>query len=86
LMPGVDDQTDLIASLRAQGIVATFHYVPLDTSLAGRRYGHALRPLVQSEWFSRRLVRLPLWVGMTDSQVDRVIMAVREWRPKREVA
>jgi dTDP-4-amino-4,6-dideoxygalactose transaminase len=86
LMPGVDDQTDLIASLRAQGIVATFHYVPLDTSLAGRRYGHALRPLVQSEWFSRRLVRLPLWVGMTESQVDRVIMAVREWRPKREVA
>jgi dTDP-4-amino-4,6-dideoxygalactose transaminase len=85
LMPGAEDQTDLIASLRASGIVATFHYVPLDTSLAGRRYGHALRPLEQSEWFSRRLVRLPLWVGMTESQVDRVITAVREWRPKREV-
>jgi dTDP-4-amino-4,6-dideoxygalactose transaminase len=86
LTPGADDQTDLIASLRAHGIVATFHYVPLDTSLAGRRYGHALRPLEQSERFSRRLVRLPLWVGMTESQVDRVITAVREWRPKREVA
>lgn len=86
LMPGAHDQTEMIASLRARGIVATFHYVPLDTSLAGRRYGSALRPLEQSEWFSRRLVRLPLWVGMTESQVDRVIMAVREWRPKREVA
>lgn len=84
LMPGADDQTDLIASLRAHGIVATFHYVPLDTSTAGQRYGRALRPLVQSEWFSRRLVRLPLWVGMTEAQVDRVIRAVREWQPKRE--
>lgn len=84
LMPGADDQTDLIASLRAHGIVATFHYVPLDTSTAGQRYGRALRPLVQSEWFSRRLVRLPLWVGMTEAQVDRVIRAVREWQPRRE--
>lgn len=86
LMPSAEDQTDLIASLRARGIVATFHYVPLDTSLAGRRYGRAMRPLERTEWFSRRLVRLPLWVGMTESQVDRVIMAVREWRPKRGVA
>jgi dTDP-4-amino-4,6-dideoxygalactose transaminase len=86
LMPGAEDQTDLIASLRARGIVATFHYVPLDTSLAGQRYGRALRPLERTEWFSRRVVRLPLWVGMTESQVDRVIKAVREWRPKREVA
>ncbi|MBT2500327.1 dTDP-4-amino-4,6-dideoxygalactose transaminase [Agromyces sp. ISL-38] len=86
LMPGADDQTDLIASLRTHGIVATFHYVPLDTSIAGRRYGRALRTLEQSERFSRRLVRLPLWVGMTEAQVDRVIKAVREWRPKREVS
>jgi dTDP-4-amino-4,6-dideoxygalactose transaminase len=84
LVPSEDDQSDLIASLRAQGIVATFHYVPLDTSAAGRKYGRALRPLVQSERFSRRLVRLPLWVGMTEAQVSRVIAAVREWRPGME--
>ncbi len=84
LVPEPDDQTDLIASLRAQGIVAAFHYVPLDTSTAGRRYGRALRPLVQSEQFSRRLVRLPLWVGMSEAHVDRVIAAVRAWRPSRE--
>ncbi len=83
LVPEPDDQTDLIASLREQGIVATFHYVPLDTSTAGRRYGRALRPLVQSEQFSRCLVRLPLWVGMSEAHVDRVIAAVREWRPSR---
>lgn len=84
LVPSEEDQTDLIASLRAQGIVATFHYVPLDTSAAGRKYGRALRPLVQSERFSRRLVRLPLWVGMTEAQVSRVVAAVREWRPGME--
>ncbi len=81
LVPSEDDQADLIVRLRAQGIMAAFHYVPLDTSIAGRRYGHALRPLVQSERFSRRLVRLPLWVGMSEAQVSRVVAAVREWRP-----
>ncbi|WP_157001512.1 dTDP-4-amino-4,6-dideoxygalactose transaminase [Agromyces laixinhei] len=78
------DQGELITFLRSRGIVAAFHYVPLDTSTAGQRYGRALRPLDRSEDFSRRLVRLPLWAGMTDAQVERVIAAVCEWRPTME--
>ncbi len=84
LLPAWQDQTDLIASLRSRGIVATFHYVPLDSSAAGRRYGRVLRPLDRSEDFSRRLVRLPLWAGMTEAHVERVIAAVRDWRPNME--
>ncbi|MFD4423030.1 dTDP-4-amino-4,6-dideoxygalactose transaminase [Agromyces sp. NPDC058484] len=86
LLPAWRDQADLIDFLRSRGIVAAFHYVPLDSSAAGRRYGRVLRPLVRSEDFSRRLVRLPLWSGMTDAQIDRVIETVREWRPTTEDA
>ena len=80
LMPTWNAQTALIAHLRAAGVVATFHYVPLDTSQAGRRYGRSRQPLTKSEDFSRRLVRLPLWAGMSDDQIARVVTAVREFR------
>lgn len=80
LMPTWDAQTALIAHLRAAGIVATFHYVPLDTSRAGRRYGRSLQPLTRSEDFSRRLVRLPLWAGMSDDQLARVVSGVQSFR------
>ena len=80
LMPTWNAQTALIAHLRAAGVVATFHYVPLDTSQAGRRYGRSRQPLTKSEDFSCRLVRLPLWAGMSDDQIARVVTAVREFR------
>lgn len=84
LVPGWDDQTELIAHLRRNGIVAAFHYVPLDSSPAGLRYGRTDGPLDRSEDFSRRIVRLPLWAGMTEVQVERVVDAVMAWRPMRK--
>ncbi|MFM9920774.1 dTDP-4-amino-4,6-dideoxygalactose transaminase [Lacisediminihabitans sp. H27-G8] len=80
LMPTWDAQGALIAHLANLGIVATFHYVPLDSSTAGRRYGRSLQPLTKSEDFSRRLVRLPLWAGMSDDQLERVVSGVRSFR------
>lgn len=82
VMPEQDDQVELIRALRAGGIVATFHYVPLDSSDAGRRFGRTLRPLDRAEDFSRRIVRLPLWAGMTEDEVDRVIAGVTAWTTK----
>lgn len=79
VMPDWESQTALISHLRAAGIIATFHYVPLDSSPAGRRYGRVLQPLTQSEDFSRRIVRLPLWAGMPEDYVARVIAAVVEF-------
>jgi dTDP-4-amino-4,6-dideoxygalactose transaminase len=66
----------LLAHLRSRGVVGTFHYIPLDSAPAGIRHGRRLRELTTSQNFSDRLVRLPLWTGMSDGQVDRVIDAV----------
>ncbi|MFF2274175.1 dTDP-4-amino-4,6-dideoxygalactose transaminase [Agromyces sp. NPDC058136] len=84
LVPDWNDQSDLIRTLRAADVVAAFHYVPLDSSLAGRRFGRSLHPLARAEDLSHRLVRLPLWAGMTDDEIDRVIDAVTRWTPTKE--
>jgi dTDP-4-amino-4,6-dideoxygalactose transaminase len=68
----------LIAALRRVGVYAVFHYVPLGSSPGGRRYGREPEPSVVAETLSRRLVRLPLWVGMDAGDVARVVDGVIE--------
>ena len=80
LMPGHEEQRALISHLRKRGIVSTFHYIPLDSSPAGRRYGRTPFECAVSEEFSRRIVRLPLWPGMDDEAVSRVVDGVAAFR------
>jgi dTDP-4-amino-4,6-dideoxygalactose transaminase len=82
LMKSHSEQSELIAHLKELAIIAAFHYVPLDTSVAGRKYGSAPEPCDVSADFSERLVRLPLWAGMTDDEVARVIDGVRTFHAR----
>jgi dTDP-4-amino-4,6-dideoxygalactose transaminase len=65
----------LIAGLAKRGVHAVFHYVPLHSSPAGRRYGRAAGPLPVTDSAAERLVRLPLWPAMSAQQVDQVAEA-----------
>ena len=67
---------ELIARLQSAGIHAYFHYVPLHSSPAGRRFGRAHGELPHTDAAAGRLIRLPLWVGMTEADVARVCEAV----------
>lgn len=67
----------VIAALAAAGIQAYFHYVPLHSSPAGRRFGRVHGPMEVTDAAAARLVRLPLWPGMTGGDVDRVAEGVR---------
>jgi dTDP-4-amino-4,6-dideoxygalactose transaminase len=69
-------RTRLLAELKEQGIQALFHYVPLHDSPAGRRYGRAHGDLPCTRMAGDRLLRLPLWPGLDDVALDRVIGAV----------
>ncbi len=62
--------------VRAQGIDAVFHYVPLHSSPAGRRFGRTAGSLTVTERNADRLLRLPLWAGMTDEHIATVTEAV----------
>jgi dTDP-4-amino-4,6-dideoxygalactose transaminase len=51
-------------------INCVFHYVPLHSSIGGRAYGRVCGDMINTEIFSERLVRLPLWINL---DVDKVI-------------
>jgi len=81
LLPNLKSRTTLIDKLDACGINAVFHYVPLHSSPAGRKYGRTQGDLFLTQELSDRLVRLPLWVGMDeyiDYAIEKVITIVRQ--------
>lgn len=80
LMTDEDERDRLLKHLHGQDIVATFHYVPLHSSRAGRQFGRVHGDCRRSTEFSGRLLRLPLWAGMADRDLERVIDAVRSFR------
>jgi dTDP-4-amino-4,6-dideoxygalactose transaminase len=66
----------VIDALADDGIHAVFHYVPLHSSPGGARYGRAHGDLAITRDVSDRLVRLPMWIGLSPESVDRVARAV----------
>jgi dTDP-4-amino-4,6-dideoxygalactose transaminase len=78
LTPDQMTRDELIAGLEERGINAVFHYIPLHSSPAGVKYGRAHGALPVTEDISARLVRLPLWTGMTIAQIERVTDGVLE--------
>lgn len=75
LAQGVDRQA-VLAVLNSEGINAVFHYVPLHTAPAGRRYARTHGELEKTVHLSERLVRLPLWLGLQPEQQDRVVQVL----------
>lgn len=67
-----------IDHLRRHGIDSVFHYVPLHTAPAGKRYARTHGDLTHTVDISERLLRLPLWVGMpgVDEVVDTLAKAI----------
>jgi dTDP-4-amino-4,6-dideoxygalactose transaminase len=76
LYPETARRDRAMAALRARGVMATFHYIPLHSAPHGRRIG-ADYELPVTERVSATLLRLPLHARLADADVDRVIDAVR---------
>lgn len=72
------DRQAVLERLKANGIHSVFHYVPLHSSPGGQRYGRVHGSMHFTDTQSERLVRLPLWVGLTDGQQERVVKVLGE--------
>lgn len=72
LNPEIDRQR-VLSILKQNAIDAVFHYVPLHSSPAGQRYGRAHGSLTVTNQQSERLIRLPLWVGLTEQQQNKIV-------------
>ena len=70
------ERAALIAHLKAAGITAVFHYVPLHSAEAGLRYGRFHGEDLYTTRESERLLRLPLYYGLTEANTDFIIRSV----------
>lgn len=73
----LEERTALISHLKANEILAVFHYIPLHSAPAGLKYGRFHGEDVYTTKESERLCRLPLYYGLTDEQVDYIISKVK---------
>jgi dTDP-4-amino-4,6-dideoxygalactose transaminase len=80
LLESLEKRNELINHLQEQGVNTVFHYVPLHSSLAGRRYGRVSGTMINTVSISDRLLRLPLWLGMSSEMVDRIVVLIEDLR------
>ena len=80
LLEDKKDRDTFIERMGKKGITTPFHYVPLHNAPGGRIYGRATGNLHVSESIPSRLVRMPLWPGVSSLQnqvIDAAIDALR---------
>ena len=73
------ERTALTAFLKERGIMAVFHYIPLHSAKAGLKYGrfHGADRYTTVE--SQRLLRLPMYYGLTEEDCNTVIETVHDF-------
>ena len=79
LLPTLEARQALISHLSTRGILAVFHYLPLHLSAMGRRFGGRPGDCPVTEDVSDRLLRLPLYNDITETELDCVVSAVLEF-------
>jgi dTDP-4-amino-4,6-dideoxygalactose transaminase len=77
LLDSAGERRRALAELKANGIDALFHYVPLHSSPAGVRFGRSTGDLALTTSQAERLIRLPMWLELKESQQQRVCDALR---------
>ncbi len=80
ILPSVGDRESLISQLKAKSILSVFHYTPLHLSIAGQKFAAGLSNCPVTEEISERLLRLPFYNDLSESEQDQVTAAVTNSR------
>lgn len=75
----IEVRTQLIEDLKNNDIMAVFHYIPLHSSVAGKNLGMFNGEDEFTTAESERLIRLPMWYGLSDEQQVKVINSIFEF-------
>lgn len=78
LLSDLEERTHVLQSLKEQGVNAVFHYVPLHSAPAGKKYGRVHGTMDVTDEMSDRLLRLPLWVGLDQVDVRTVVSCIEQ--------
>ena len=79
ILPDLDSRTALIRHLKTYNIHSVFHYVPLHSAPAGKKYGRAADELPVTVELSERLLRLPMFPGLGSDRVDLIVSLIYEF-------
>lgn len=75
----LQERSKLIEFLKQEGILSVFHYIPLHSSPAGKKFSEFVGRDVYTTRESERLLRLPLYYNMSETDLDKVITKVKEF-------
>jgi len=76
LAPDRATRDAVLQAMRADGIQATFHYVPLHSSVGGRRFAARAVDCPVTDDVSGRLLRLPFYNDLQDADAERVVASL----------
>ncbi len=75
----LEERTELIKFAKENDVMMVFHYIPLHSAPAGKKFGRFNGEDIYTTKESERLVRLPLYYNLTKEDRDKVIKIVREF-------
>lgn len=75
----LEERQALIQTLREQGILAVFHYIPLHSSPAGKKFGRFHGEDRYTTRESERLLRLPMYYSLTEENVNDVVSVIEKF-------
>lgn len=78
----LEERSRLISYLKEHDISAVFHYIPLHSAPAGKKYGVFYGEDKYTTCESERLLRLPLYYGIEKEKIERVVEAIYNFYKK----
>jgi len=75
LLESLEHRSRFIAAMKEKNVTTVFHYVPLHDSVAGKKYSRVSGELANTENLSKRIVRLPLWLGVDSAKVIESVLS-----------
>ncbi|TKB26123.1 dTDP-4-amino-4,6-dideoxygalactose transaminase [Desulfopila sp. IMCC35006] len=73
------EQIELLAAMKAKGVNAVFHYIPLHATDAGQRFSKTGSSMAITEDLAWRLIRLPIYPGLGASDQHEIQRQVIDW-------
>lgn len=72
----LEERTRLIDYLKSHGVGAVFHYIPLHSAPAGRKFGKFVGQDTYTTKESERLMRLPMYYGLQSEELEFVVKQI----------
>ena len=78
----LEERQNLISFLKAKGVGAVFHYIPLHSAPAGKKYGEFFGKDIYTTSESERLLRLPLYYKLSNDSIEKIVEEIKEFNKR----